>query len=538
MVTDDQSSKRQQTQPEDNGMSVGRSRAFRLAALTLAVVSCSASGFLMFDLLGGAHQENSPADPATPLFQLWPRDRQPDVVLMLTGETIGYMQPCGCSKPQYGGLERRYNFLQNLVKERRWQVVALDLGDVAQKSGPQAAVKYRYGMEALRRLGYTAVGIGRNEMAMPLIDALSEYSLNNEWPRVLAANLLKKVEKFPSGSPGKSMVRSWEVAAQESGPRVGVVGVVGGSVIKEVRDPDVGFEAVERALPEALKEIAVQKPDLLVLLFQGPVEEANKIAARFPQFQVILALADDPDPPSVPERVGNTSIVTVGHKGRFVGVVGAYRTGKADPLFELHYQLVKLGPEYETPAGQEATNPILALLENYTKEVKAANYLSHYSKSDHPLQRVYKGATYVGSDKCKRCHDKEYEIWKASPHAHAYETLTKAQRPGLRQFDGECVRCHVTGFDYTAGFKDDAGTPLLKDVGCENCHGPGSAHVKDNLDPKLLALMNPYKSRPEDTKEKHKEWLNRLGLSCQKCHDGDNDVHWDPEKWDKGKIAH
>ena len=31
------------------------------------------------------------------------------VALLLSGESHGYLQPCGCSEPQKGGLARRYN---------------------------------------------------------------------------------------------------------------------------------------------------------------------------------------------------------------------------------------------------------------------------------------------------------------------------------------------------------------------------------------------------------------------------------------------
>src|SRR5687768_3461825 len=36
----------------------------------------------------------------------------PDFVLCLTGQTHGYLQPCGCSDPQYGGLARRWQFFK------------------------------------------------------------------------------------------------------------------------------------------------------------------------------------------------------------------------------------------------------------------------------------------------------------------------------------------------------------------------------------------------------------------------------------------
>ena len=30
----------------------------------------------------------------------------------------------------------------------------------------------------------------------------------------------------------------------------------------------------------------------------------------------------------------------------------------------------------------------------------------------------------------------------------------------------------------------------------------------------------------------------KIDFSCQKCHDTDNDVHWNIDKWVKGKIEH
>src|SRR5262249_32731323 len=62
------------------------------------------------------------------LFQGWTR---PDFVIVLSGQQYGYLLPCGCSRPQKGGLERRYNLIQ-LLEKRGWPVVSVDLGDVPQ----------------------------------------------------------------------------------------------------------------------------------------------------------------------------------------------------------------------------------------------------------------------------------------------------------------------------------------------------------------------------------------------------------------------
>src|ERR671932_217760 len=64
----------------------------------------------------GGPGENTPPPP---LFPGWGK---PDLALVLSGQQHGYLQPCGCSDPQYGGFTRRYNLVQGL-KERGWPVV-------------------------------------------------------------------------------------------------------------------------------------------------------------------------------------------------------------------------------------------------------------------------------------------------------------------------------------------------------------------------------------------------------------------------------
>src|SRR5262249_24335439 len=158
------------------------------------------------------------------------------------------------------------------------------------------------------------------------------------------------------------------------------------------------------------------------------------------------------EPSGRPDRVGNTTIFAVGHKGRYVGVVGVNRTGRAGQPFELRYELVALTEAYETPEGKSATNPVHGLLEGYALQVKNGNYLAKYPQSTkHPVQHEVPQATYVGSEKCKKCHEHAYKVWQAEivgsdghkrSHSHAYRDLEESKRPALRQYDGECVVCH------------------------------------------------------------------------------------------------
>ncbi len=505
-----------------------RGPMFRVAALLVVAASLAATGFLLFRTPAPPLPPPEPA-PALPAhFQGWPK---PDVALVLSGQQHGYLQPCGCTRPQYGGLARRYNMLQAL-RQRGWPVVAVDLGDVAQKNSPQTMLKYVTSMKALQLMSYAGVAVGQNEMALDLADVLAEFALNSDKPRVLAANLANREQVDPA-----DRVKAWVVADNTAGPKVGVAGVVAPSVAQAAAGANVKFSAFEKVLPGVVGQLQAQKAEVLVLLFQGSLEEAKACADQFPQFHVILCHCREDEPPGQPERVKDTLIIRIGHKGRYVGVVGVNRTGQPDRPFEARYEMVRLGEDLETPDGQEAKNPVHALLESYSREVRDKGLLAAHPRTAHPLQADYPKAEYVGSERCKKCHESEYKVWKESGHAHAYDTLVKATRPSLRQFDGECVRCHVVGLEYRTGFADEKKTPHLLHVGCESCHGPASLHVKNYTDEKLNALMNPWKPKDGETEAQKQARLNRADQFCQTCHDIDNDAHWDfKKKWPK--VAH
>jgi hypothetical protein len=527
MVKDDQDRARRQA--------ARVSSALIIATLALLVI-LSAGGFLAACwLLRPALEEPTatPAVPSAPQAKAgpcrdWPR---PDVAVVLSGEQFGYLQPCGCSEPQKGGLARRFNMMQ-ILRKRGWAVVAADLGDIPQRSGPQTLLKYKYSMQALQLLGYSGVGIGANEMAQQLFTVLGEFALNDRSPRVLSANLKDKETKFPE------MVGSTIVSGGNDGiPKVGFAGIVAASVAKHSQDPDARFDPEEKVLASAQVELQKQGADFQVLLYQGSPDEAKACANQFPQFQVILCLSKEEEPSGQPDQVGGTMILSVGQKGRYVGIVGVYGGKPSGKPVQLRYELVALDPEYETPAGKDVENPIHALLQKYAEEVKSGNYLAQYDhKGRYPeVQVEFPQAVYVGSEKCKTCHEAEYAIWEASPHPHAYETLVnKAKRPNLRQYDGECVVCHVTGFRYASGFTDEQHTPLLKGVGCESCHGPASLHVANHKDKKLRTVLNPWK-RNANAKNPQ-DLANRISDTCQKCHDLDNSVNFKFEKyWERIK---
>ncbi len=133
------------------------------------------------------------------------------------------------------------------------------------------------------------------------------------------------------------------------------------------------------------------------------------------------------------------------------------------------------------------------------------------------LSEVATEYDYLGVDGCKLCHRSEakgnqHGKWQEGPHSKAHETLAgeKAKEHGQDQGISEpqnaeaCLVCHVTAFSAPAERK--ARTYKIEDgVGCESCHGPGSAY-------KLIPIMQ----------DREKSIANGLLIpdeaTCVRCH--------------------
>ncbi len=546
----------------------GLAASLMLAGLLVVAAACS-----------NKSETPSPATEAEQVpapsvdFKTWPTDRKPDVVFLLTGQTYGYLSPCGCSRPQKGGLERRANLMDSL-RTKGWEVVGLDLGDAAAQKGlaKQNLLKYHATMKSLSAMGYAAIGLGEYEFAADLYDLLGTFTLNNpgKRPLVVAGNILGVAERDPEGKVTKTfsrtekfpgMVEAFEVVQPAGKPAVAVVGVVGPEVLAKVEsvDKQYAFARNDAYLPVVLNEISKHqaKPEVRILLYAGNLDSAKKAAAAFPQFQVIVCQSDDSLPPQYPAAVndGKTLIIQVGHKGQHAGILGVFKVAGG---YEFKYTLATLGEEYITPDEPERlkAQKVLPILEWYAEEVKRQDLLAEARKKAIPHQAQIQfpnlNLTYIGSDRCTGCHAAEFAKWSETKHAHAWDALTPkySKRPENRQFDPECVVCHSTGFEYKTGFENEKKTPFLKHNGCENCHGPGSGHATNPKDPQLLAALTPWRTKREEKlpdlafmkkmaetppidrgkvpmPAAQERMVNTVSGMCMKCHDTENDPKFD-----------
>ncbi|HEX8204382.1 MAG TPA: multiheme c-type cytochrome [Isosphaeraceae bacterium] len=493
--------------------------AVGLALAILAYVGCSSKTAAPPTAPGPVTE--GPAPPPPPplaagekLFTNWPT---PVGAIVISGQQNGYLDPCGCTEGQKGGLGRRLDFLERL-RAQKWPLALVDLGSLIEdpataRGGPkQTEVKFTVALRALALMGYDALALSADDLKLGVFEALGHVLNLGEKPRVVAANVAA-VE----GTGMDAVLRPALRTTAGSVP-IGVTAVLDPKALAALNDPAKGDLLVvtdpAQALPGVLADLE-KDTRIQVLLVQGPPQTARTLALAHPGFEVVVATSPFADPPAEPELLngGKTMLVSVGKKGQYLGVVGLF----ADPQRPLRYQRVTLNTRYKK------AEPMRKLIdEDFPAELKALGVLENYPR--HAYIHGAGGSTYVGAESCKGCHPNTYTKWASTKHAHAYDALTKDPRRN-READAECVSCHTTGFTYTSGFVTAELTPLLKHNQCENCHGPGSAHA----------------AAPDDTEIRKAmivtvEQADKSGL-CLRCHDEDNDPHFNFAKY-YGQIVH
>ena len=86
---------------------------------------------------------------------------------------------------------------------------------------------------------------------------------------------------------------------------------------------------------------------------------------------------------------------------------------------------------------------------------------------------------YVGSLACRECHPEEYDNFMTyTKKSSSFQSIEKQMRHLTPDEIKQCYPCHTTGYGQPGGFISLEETPLLKNAGCEVCHGPGSEHVR------------------------------------------------------------
>lgn len=377
----------------------------------------------------------------------------PDVTLLFSSDLMGYLSPCGCNKPQLGGIRRLATVVREMKKTT--PTVYVDAGNWTLAGGRQDQLKAEALAELFKSLDAGYINVGSNDVLLgsEQLSALIRISEG----RVMSSNLELGTQNF----------------AVKKIDDIAFVGLANEDKAKRVGISVAPYE-------ELFKQLVKSSKQIVVLLSDGK-NVAIKLAEAYPQIGLII-YSTKGDPPRRAEKIGNTTLVSVGGKGQYLGRIEK-RAGEWT-----NFQLIQLGPD--KPDDDAATR----IYKAYLNRVDQEDLLGE-------IPRLSTTEKYVGNQQCISCHQDAGEVWLKSAHARAYPTL---EETGNHR-DPECVGCHVVGLTAESGFKSLRDTPDLSNVGCESCHGPGSQHI---LDP-----YKPYGQAGE--------------RSCMQCHVPDHSPAFD-----------
>ncbi len=417
------------------------------------------------------------------------------LTLLYTGDSIGYLEPCGCASGQLGGLPRRATAVK-LIRQGAKNVLLLSNGNLIQGGRTYEKLKLEVIFAAFKEMRYTAVNVGARDLSFG-IETLKRAAEAAEIPLV-SANLTH------NGKRVFLPYLTFRYALPDQKLQVAVVGLVSPKQAPNLQSVD---EAIKVEDPLArLRSILPEfsgRVDHIVLLYQGHPSEAVEMAQTFPKLSVIICSSPEATV-RPPTQEGNCWIVNTGQKGQFLGRVSLF---PPDAIASTYAQYSTLRLSQEIP-----DHPVIAeLLKGYQTMLEEHLKKGGEVKADEDKITLVGGGVFVGSEKCQSCHRYEYEIWKESKHSHAYATLIEKGHAS----DLECLKCHTTGYGYDVGFITHAKTPHLENVGCENCHGPGSNH-----------LRTPRKG-----------YGGANAQNCLGCHTTENSPHFNHAQYLR-KIAH
>lgn len=460
--------------------------------------------------------------------------KTPTVRLYLVSSPAGALEPCGCVKDMLGGVDHLAAFVKSQSADAPHNAL-LGAGPLffmntalTAERDTQDAWKADALARALGAAGLRAWAPGANDWAggAETFNALAAAA----GATPLASNLK---------GPGLQAVRVFEVG----GTKVGVAGV---SLPLYQANLPAGVSALDTLseLQRAKAALDSQGARLRVLLTAMPRGDALRLIDRVPGFQVLVIgkpfdQGESNDRPTPPEVVGGTLVVEAPNHLQALGVVdlfvrdeqfefadgsntaaaaeresltariaeldarisAASNAGKTADTEQARVDLERMKTQQKAlsapsaPArgsffqyrlvevrdtlGSEQT--VHALMDGYYQRVNEHN--RDVFKDKLPLPAPTGQSHYVGVEVCSTCHKSEREFWNLTQHSAAYATLSSAHK----EFNLDCVSCHVTGYDRPGG-STVVHVEKLSNVQCEVCHGPGSRHVETPLDDKLIAM--------------------------------------------------
>jgi hypothetical protein len=384
--------------------------------------------------------------------------------LVISCDTAGWLVPCGCTANQSGGLPRRGNFLA--TKQGQVIVKYADAGGAVAGTSDYHRAKFEAIIRGEMLMNVAAHNIGAPEAALGSV-YLRDVIRGKLGAPLISANVFDA--KGPIGFP-----------ALKVGPDSSVCFV--GVLSRRYAAPGLLIDDPREAVLDVAAKYKRASESLVVLAYM-PEDELRAFAASLPEADAVIG---GPTGQSIaPESVGPTTLAAATNKGKFlVKLEAAERPWRGS--------VVELDNSFADDPRQ------LGNVKQYLDELARRDFTAAETGFAPTLPPdLPAGYRIAGNESCRSCHQADHQSWAASKHAHAWDTLVAK---GGYHVDSFCQQCHTTGFGLPGGFVSTKRSADRVGVGCESCHGPSEAHMKD---PKV---RTPFAARDQ----------------CVRCHDHEN----------------
>jgi len=367
--------------------------------------------------------------------------------VIVSGDTAGWIVPCGCTSNQSGGLPRRAAYAAELAGEAA--VVAVDVGGAAGGTSPYDRAKFEAILGGEAAMGIAAHNVGAPEAALGA-DDLRQMAERLGVPLVSANT--SQADGRPIAEPLR-MVRA-------AGRRLAVVGVLSPRFASD----GVRVSPPREAAMAALRGAAGRYDAAIVLAYLDE-DELRQLAEDLPEADVVVG--GPTGQPLPPRRIGPTLLLSATRQGKFLARLDPLPGAAAGPWIG---SIVELDGRLPDDPGQ------LANLRCFHERLGQRDFSPAETSFVPPWPaRPPAGFAVAGSAACRGCHEEDHGVWKRSAHARAWQSL---QAKGA-EVDPDCQRCHTTGYGLPRGFASWKQSQGRVQVGCESCHGPSAAHARD-----------------------------------------------------------
>jgi 2',3'-cyclic-nucleotide 2'-phosphodiesterase (5'-nucleotidase family) len=232
------------------------------------------------------------------------------LVVVVSGDTAGWLVPCDCTSNQSGGLPRRGTYVNGL--RRRAEVVLADAGGAPGGTSAYHRAKF----EAILR-GELAMGLSAHNLGGP------EAALGTEYLRKLGGELSVPFVSANLRDRGGEPVAVALRVVERGGQRLAITGVLSRRYEAEGVRVDEPREALLKVIGSARGRY-----DRLVVLAYLPEEELRQLAAGLPEADAVVG---GPTGQSIaPQPSGPTLLAAATNKGKFLVKLDVPALGSAE----------------------------------------------------------------------------------------------------------------------------------------------------------------------------------------------------------------